>query len=678
MKERLEAAGLTVNLEKSQFCRSSLRYLGFVVDELGLRRDPEKITAVLDYPAPQNSTELRRFLGMCSWYRRFIHNFSTLCAPLNELMSGQGRTKKFKIKWEEKHEKAFRELKECLVRVPILSCPNFEEPFVIQTDASDVGLGAVLSQGENENERVIAYASRSLSRTERKYSATEKECLAVVFAVEKFRSYIEGTKFKVITDHYSLLWLNRLKDPHGKLARWAVRLQQFTFDLVHRKGKDHVVPDALSRATHIELISFDTNETQDRWYLRMKENVESNPENYPEWNIREDKLFKRIEERFCYSDPDFFWKMVVPKSQRHKVYVENHDDPTASHPGVYKTLKRIRQKYYWPGMKSDIVRYVRRCEYCLGSKAVQTNKAGYMGKQRDVSRPWQMISTDLIGKYPRSRKGNTYVLVVCDWFTKFTLLFPLRAATSKAISRIIKEEVFLLYGVPEIIVCDNGPQYTSKEFQELLKRYKVPKLWYNARYHPQVNPAERVNRVVTTAIRSLLRGSHKDWDKHLSHIGCALRTANHEVTGYTPAFLNFGREIILSGNDYNSAVKEDGLLVFDRGEKSLVPDEQKDLFKQVRDRLAKSYERNRYHYNLRRRPAELHIGQIVWKRNTTLSNAAKDYCAKFAPKYVKCVVSAKHSPLVYSLRSPDGQNLGRWHIQDLKVSFTEEEERRDN
>ena len=173
---------------------------------------------------------------------------SSLCAQfssLNRLL--KGKSKRQKIEWDEEADLSFRKLKEALVTAPVLSSPNFSLPFTIHTDASDKGLGGLLTQTIDDQEKVIAYASRSLSKTERNYSVTERECLAVVFVLEKFRPYVEGVHFTVITDHYSLLWLNRLKDPVGKLARWSVTLNQFSFDLVHRKGSLNVVLDALSR-----------------------------------------------------------------------------------------------------------------------------------------------------------------------------------------------------------------------------------------------------------------------------------------------------------------------------------------------------------------------------------------------------------------------------------------------
>lgn len=264
---RLESAGLTVNAKKCEFCRSSLKFLGFIVDQHGLRTDPSKVEAIVKYPRPTTATEVKRFMGTASWYRRFVPNFSSLAAPINDLL--KGKKKRSPIEWTCEAEKSFLSLKAALSSAPVLASPDFSRPFVIQTDASNYGLGTVFTQGEGDNEHAIAYVSRTLNKAERNYSVTERECLAVVFAIEKFRPYVEGTHFSVITDHFSLLWLMPMKDPNGKLARWAVKLQQFDFSLIHRPGTANVVPDSLSRAP-LEVVILDSfSSTKDKWYIKL-------------------------------------------------------------------------------------------------------------------------------------------------------------------------------------------------------------------------------------------------------------------------------------------------------------------------------------------------------------------------------------------------------------------------
>lgn len=226
--KRSKSASLTLSRDKYQLCRFELKYLGYVIDSRGLRMDPDKVTAILNLSVSITVTKAKRLIGMASWYRRFIANFSDCIAPLTTLLK---KNNKFIL--TEACTSAFQKLKESLCTAPILTCPDFSLPFLLQTDASDFGLGAVLSQVVAKGEKVIAYLSRSLTRQERNYSTTEKEYLAVLWSIEKLRLYLVGSDFTVITDHYSLVWLSRLQKSLGRLSRWAIRLQQYQFKIIH-------------------------------------------------------------------------------------------------------------------------------------------------------------------------------------------------------------------------------------------------------------------------------------------------------------------------------------------------------------------------------------------------------------------------------------------------------------
>lgn len=659
---RLKSAGLTVNAKKCEFCRSSLKFLGFIVDQHGLRTDPGKVEAIVKYPRPTTATEVKRFMGTASWYRRFVPNFSSLAAPINDLL--KGKKKGSHIHWTVDAEKSFLALKTALSSAPVLASPDFSLPFVIQTDASNCGIGAVLTQGEGMNEHAIAYVSRTLNKAERNYSVTERECLAVVFAIEKFRPYVEGTHFSVITDHFSLLWLMRMKDPNGKLARWAVKLQQFDFSLIHRPGTSNVVPDALSRAP-LEvstLVSFSS--TTDKWYLQLKAAITASPGSYPDWRVEGENIYKLVPTARLEAPNLSPWKYVVPSDFRRQILHECHDSPLAAHMGFLKTLYRVSEHYYWPKMRSSILRYVTKCRVCLSQKAATCAPPGLMGTAKKVSFPWQTISIDLMGPLPRSTSGHSYLLVVADWFTKYPLIFPLRQATVGKIVSLIENEVFLMFGVPQTVMVDNGTQFKSKPFKDLMSRYQVPRLWFNAKYHPQVNFVERTNRIIKTALRSFVKDNHRLWDVNLAKIAQAIRTSVHEVTGYSPAFLNFGRHIPTSGLFYSLPTGE----IFSEQPKKYADTLSNfvNIFKDVEAKLLQAHERNARHYNLRRRPLSFSVGDVVWKRNYALSDASQYFSSKLTPRYVRCTVHKKISPLTYSLVDQDGKNIGIWHVKDLK------------
>jgi RNase H-like domain found in reverse transcriptase/Reverse transcriptase (RNA-dependent DNA polymerase)/Integrase zinc binding domain/Integrase core domain len=652
---RLHEAGLTVNQEKCEFCLPELKYLGYVIDASGLKVNPEKVEAIVNIPQPQSVKEVRKFLGVASWYRRFIPNFATQAEPLTSM-----QRKNHTFKWTPEAETAFQCIKTQLVQAPILTCPNFELPFQVQTDASGVGIGAVIYQETEEGETVIAYASRSLTREERKYNATERECLAVLWAVEKWRPYLEGYDFTVHTDHASLLWLHNLKDPQGRLGRWALRLSQYRFSMVHRKGKENVVADYLSRAPfeHVTIIDI-PDIPVDPWYTAMKHKVATNPLKHPDWRIEHNRLYKFLDTHTM--DPESEWKLIVPEESRQAVYTECHDNITSGHLGARKTWKRAQQHYFWPRMHRDISNYVHRCDTCQRMKKEQHGPTGLMGASRTATGPWIRISTDLIGPFPRSTQGHKYIIVISDTFTKYTLLFPIRSAQSHQICKKIEEEIFLVYNVPQYIVCDNGPEFISFKFKSLTKKYGC-QIHYTARRHPQANPTERTNLTVMTMLRSYVKDNHKTWDKCLPQIACALRTAESDVTGYSPFYLNFGRNQILYGKDHQKV--KDNIDIVDQVE---MVSQLSVLFKDVYNRLQRAHDKAAHHYNLRRRPLNLQLGDEVLKLNFTLSDANKDITAKLVPRYTgPFTVVNKLSPVIYQLQDAAGKDVGRWHVSDLK------------
>lgn len=665
---RLISAGLTVAQDKCRFCRSELRFLGYIVDSSGLHVDPEKVSAILNIPSPSNVTEVRRFLGMASWYRRFLPNFSTLIAPLSNLLR-----KNRKFQWDSVCEEAFQSAKEHLIKAPVLSCPDFTLPFVIQTDASGYGIGAVLTQQIGDNEKVICYLSRSLNKNERNYSTTERECLAVLWAIEKLRPYVEGSKFTVVTDHYSLVWLNRLQSPAGRLARWAVKLQQYDYEIIHRKGREHVVPDALSRS--VPIVDFlqapsvepaDANElkvSDDCWFNSLRSKVLKSPRKYSQWRIEGLKLFKKCMPRYPdLSAESDFWREVVPKSSRQKLMEEAHT--STCHVGVYKTFNRLASQYYWPKMRCDVASFVRRCRICQAIKPEQKKPAGLLlSTQSTVTRPFELLCADLVGPLPRSSSGHQYIFVVADVFSKFALLYPLRKATAAIICKLLDLHVLSVFGSPNHIIVDNGVQFRSREFVDLMRSHNIG-IKYTALYHPQANPCERVNKVIKTMIRSYVADTHKNWDKDLARVGWAIRSVRHEVTGLTPNFIVFGREL----PDRGSPTDQTGPIQVARRDVKSRSEALDRVYKDVTTRLARSYEQNRKVYNLRHRDEQFRVDQLVWRKNYVLSDAAKYFTAKLAPRFIGPFTIAKRvSPWTYELRDSDGNSVGTWHAKDLKA-----------
>lgn len=686
--KRLKLANLTLNRDKCNFCRNELKYVGYIVNRAGLSVDPEKVSAVVDMIPPKTPKQVRSFVGMVSYYRRFIPCLSETIVPLTSLTK-----KNVKFKWTPECQIAFEKIKNALVSAPILSCPNFKESFVLHCDASSYGIGAVLTQEYGGKIHVICYISRTLNKCEVKYSVTEKELLCVIWAIEKCRCYLELSEFVIVTDHSSLSWINNLKNPQGRLGRWTLRLQQYNFKVVHRPGKDNVVPDCLSRfpigTDCIDSIDFKEDESDKcAWYVDMCERVREHPLKYPVWRVSDEgMLYKYVNDNNFY-EPYDKWKIVVSKPQRSQILYNAHNDPKSGHLGIYKTYNKILSKYFWPKMKSDVVNYIRKCRICAEQKPEQKKVAGQMGVKPDINRCWQYISTDLIGPFPRSTLGHRFVLVVVDYFSKFTLLFPLRTATAKNVAKLIEDNVFLMFGVPEFLRSDNGGQYKSKEFENLLKDYDTVFIT-NPLYDPSPNFTERYNRVIKTMIRSFIDDNQKYWDKYLQKLACAIRSAKSEITQNTPYFVNFGYEMNLSGSDFKQQRKKLILEpnVNDSNENlnnnqgdtekhiKIKSDKLKEIHLFVKKRLEKAHLTSTHNYNLRHRPVQFQEGQLVWKREYNLSDKSKNYSAKLDKKFSgPYKIKKKLGVSTYELIDEKGKSLGKWNVKDLKIDMTQSEE----
>ncbi|MHB1865757.1 MAG: reverse transcriptase/ribonuclease H family protein, partial [Candidatus Saccharimonadales bacterium] len=231
--DRMRKIGLTAKITKCHFCEASLKFLGHVISKDGISVDSDKIKAVTSMRIPQDLHAVRRFLGLTTYYRRFIPSYAKIAEPLFRLLD-----KIDEYRWTENCQAAFDILKKHLVSAPILRYPDFKSRFILQTDASSFALGAILSQRDNQGEYVVSFASRTLSKAERNYSTTERECLAVIWGIAHFRPYLYGRPFDVVTDHHSLRWLMSIKDATGRLARWSLKLQAFDFNILHRSGKN--------------------------------------------------------------------------------------------------------------------------------------------------------------------------------------------------------------------------------------------------------------------------------------------------------------------------------------------------------------------------------------------------------------------------------------------------------
>ena len=664
----LNRANLTINVAKSKFCFKELKYLGYIVGEGKLKTDPSKIEAILKYTYPKTVKQVRSFLGATGWYRKFIEHYATISAPIVET------TKKAKVfQFTEPAKTAFDNLKSALVSSPVLCNPDFSRRFFIQCDASDVGIGGVIFQkDDDQGEHPISYFSKKLSSAQKNYSVTERECLAVVRSVEKFRCYIDLLPFTIITDHSSLKWLMHSKDLGGRLGRWSLELQKFDFEIEHRSGSKNIVPDTLSRydmdemVDHMRgLIEIESPEFRSDDYLELIQIIKENQSNLPDLKTSEGYIFKRtVPYDGNVLNEDFAWKLWVPTALRISIIRNCHIPPEKSHGGIGKTIKYVKEYFYWPNMNSEISNFVLSCETCKECKASNKILRPPMGKEAISHKPFQRIYIDFLGPYVRSKKGNSFIFVVLDHLTKYVLLKPMNKANSRNVVRFLIEEVFHKFGTPEIVFSDNGKQFTGTNFSNMVESFGINHI-RTANYAPQANASERVNQSILSAIRSYLDTDQREWDAYLSEIECALRSSVHTSTGMTPYFALFGTNMVTHASVYKLARK---LQVLQDGDMNILANSGKlDIIRdKIRKNLHKTYERNAKTYNIRSREVKFKPGQEVFRRNYQLSDFSKQISAKLNKKFLKCRIVKAVGNSLYEVEDMNGKTIGIMHAKDLK------------
>ncbi|GFS75294.1 transposon Tf2-9 polyprotein [Trichonephila clavipes] len=422
--ERLLHFKLKANREKCHFASSRVKYLGFWITQKGIEVDPEKVASILDIPPPKNVKELQSFLQTCSWFRRYIQNFAKISRPLSYLTK-----KKVKWQWGFDQQNAFQTLKNSLTTPPVLKQADGTKPYIIRTDASNYALGAVLLQEEGSDEHPIEYASRLLTPAERNYFTTEREALAVVWALKKFRGYIEGTEITVASDHQPLKWLLNLKSTTERLARWALEIQSFNLKVQYIPGKANVVADmcVLSRPVtqeeesfceenNITIADMPTRSCKDMREAQLKDDnlkkiIDSfesplKTEEYANWTESEFLMNQGVLYRYVPDADSAEAQLVIPTAERDLIMERHHNDPMAGHYGEEGTFQKIARRYYWTGMRKYISDYIKKCPECARFKATNQKPAGLL-RTPVYSQRFEVIAIDLFGPLPQTDTGHT-------------------------------------------------------------------------------------------------------------------------------------------------------------------------------------------------------------------------------------------------------------------------------
>ena len=584
---RLKSANLKLSPKKCQFFQQSVSFLGHVISCHGVSTDPTKVESIRKWPVPVDVQELRSFLGLASYYRRFVKGFADIAAPLHRLLQ------KCTFTWSEDCDIAFKSLKQMLLSAPVLGYPRTDSTFYLDTDASKNGIGVVLSQKQGGVECVIAYGSRALTKSERNYCVTRRELLALVYFMRHFRAYLIGRPFMVRTDHAALQWLQGFKEPEGQVARWLEQLQEFDFHLEHRPGKCHQNADALSRYPcrqcdqqhmesqvddHTPATVFAVSDAVTPWLLpwtphELREAQLADPDLkrviqwlearqgrpsaseiqgigtrlqslWAQWSqleLSQGILFRRWEEASGVTSQQL---LVVPQSLVPTVIRSLHNDVGGGHLGLTKTLAKIKDRFYWPGLRTDVEDWCQQCHGCACRKSPsQTPRAPLVPSY--VGYPMERIALDLLAPLPTTRHGNKHILVICDYFTRWTEAYALPNKEATTVAKVLVSEWICRYGVPDAIHSDQGANFEAGLFAEVAELLGMEKTRTTA-YHPQSDGlVERMNRTLLMMLSIRAQEGEDRWDEFLSELMMAYRASVHDTTRFTPFHLMFGREVRL-------------------------------------------------------------------------------------------------------------------------------------
>ena len=586
--KRIVSYGLKLKPSKCKLFRKSVEYLGRIVSEHGVRADPRKIEVVRNWPRPMDTKEIRSFIGFCSYYRDFIPGFSKVAAPLQAMMIGEKKAKT-KIVWSPAAEQSFMELKRLFEETPVLHYPSPVGKFILDTDASNTSVGAALSQIQDGREVPLAFSSNSLSKTQRNYCTTKRELLAVVVYTKKYRHFLYGGDYLVRTDHSSLQWLLNFKEAEGMMGRWLNHLSEFgmTNDhIIHRSGVDHVNADSLSRYPIRNCHRIDCTDCGSHNAVIASVGAE-----VPNWTLnhmREEQLAdsaisrvyslkllglskpvrpalslecKEVRQLLAQWDDLFImngvlcrWRTrpnkrrvaqsVVPMALRQQLLDYCHGHRTSAHFGRQRTEVKIKSRYYWPGMTSDIRRWVKECPQCCLSKP-----GPGLGKlplsQELFGVRFARIAVDIISGFATTPRGNTCMMVVQDYYTKYVQVYPLPNHTAVTCAEALFENWILTWGGPLMLHSDQGREFESRLWAEMCDKTYICKTHTNP-YRPQSDGlVERFNRTLIQCLTTMVNTHRDDWDEQARYITHAYNATEHASTGCTPNMLVMGEDIVM-------------------------------------------------------------------------------------------------------------------------------------
>ncbi|MGH2639958.1 MAG: reverse transcriptase domain-containing protein, partial [Rhabdochlamydiaceae bacterium] len=602
--ELLRQHKLYAKKSKCAFFKTSLSFLGHVVSAEGVSMEADKVKAIVEWPELINVAGVRSFLGLTGWYRRFVKHYSHIAYSLTDLLHEDKR-----FEWNEVEKAAFKRLKEAISSAPVLIIPDDKLPYVVTADASGCAMGATLSQDQGKGLQPIAFLSHKMNDAEKNYPVHEQELLAVICALREWRHYLHGRKFKVITDHQSLRYLQTQPHLSPRQVRWSEFLQDYDFDVEYKPGKQNVVADALSRrpdhATTTEAVQcnalFNSSAQVSKEYAkRIKaayladkgcRDILANPQQYQtHFTVKNEMIYCGQQ---LYIPPD--------KQIRAELLLEAHDAPTSGHVGTAKTVELLARTYYWPNLAIDVKAYVTSCPACQSNKARSSNAIGLAKAIAPPPRRWDQVTMDFITDLPRTASGNDTIVVVVDKYSKMIHCIPTTITVdAPAVARLFYDNIVRIHGLPSSIISDRDPRFTSSFWRQLWKQLGT-KLAPSTAYHAATDgQTERANRTIEDMLRAYVNERQNDWDKRLTAVEIAYNNSKQSSTGFSPFYLNAGQHPTLPLNtavplETNNASAEEML------------EQLFDDLQEAKENTIRAQEKQQHYTNLHRRDVEYDV-----------------------------------------------------------------------